>query len=204
MSNCLKGKHRSATSAYDAVGARRCVARKLCSGVGMLEFLVALLIFSVGMLGLLSAQLVGKKANFEASQRSVALTLARDILERMRANPGQIPDYQVSGVGDKANRLPRPAADCDVAACSAQELAVFDIWQWESLLLGYSEQDSAGYTGGLLTPRACIASSGGAVDVTISWRDVTSAETAAESDCAPVIDAHQRHQLTVSTFMARR
>jgi type IV pilus assembly protein PilV len=215
MSNCLKGKYLGATTANEAAGAPRMFVRKLYSGVGMLEFLVALLIFSVGMMGLLSAQLVGKKANFEASQRSVATALVRDILERMRANPGQIVGYQVNGVGDEASRLPRPVADCDVAACTAEELAAFDIWQWESLLLGYSEQDSVGYAGGLLTPRACIASNGGAVDVTISWRGVMTLESAAQTDCGPAIDVDeapegeegdvpQRHQLTVSTFMVGR
>lgn len=201
MPNCLNGKYPCATSKNEAAGAPRTFVSKLCSGVGMLEFLVALLIFSVGMMGLLSAQLVGKKANFEASQRSVATTLVRDILERMRANPGEIAGYQVTGVGDKANRLPRPAADCDIAVCTAQELARFDIWQWESLLLGYSEQDSAGYAGGLLTPRACISSNGGAVDVTISWRGVMSVEPAVQKDCGTGISMPELRQLTVSTFM---
>ena len=38
-------------------------------GVGMLEFLVALLIFSTAMMGLMSTQLAGKRANFEASEK---------------------------------------------------------------------------------------------------------------------------------------
>ena len=50
-------------------------------GVGMLEFLVALMIFSMGITGLLSAQLVAKKTIIEAGQRSMAIALARDILE---------------------------------------------------------------------------------------------------------------------------
>ena len=40
------------------------------SGMGMLEYLLALLIFSTGMMGLMSAQLVAKKVVHEASQRS--------------------------------------------------------------------------------------------------------------------------------------
>ncbi len=44
----------------------RCLALVGTRGIGMLEFLIALLIFSMGMMGLLSAQLAGKKAGYEA------------------------------------------------------------------------------------------------------------------------------------------
>ncbi|RLA48698.1 MAG: hypothetical protein DRQ98_14465, partial [Gammaproteobacteria bacterium] len=47
-------------------------------GVGLLEVLIALLIFTTGMMGLLSTQLAGKKAGYEATQRSIATALARD------------------------------------------------------------------------------------------------------------------------------
>jgi type IV pilus assembly protein PilV len=182
------------------------------TGVGMLEFLVALLIFSMGMMGILSAQLLGKKTTFEAGQRSTATALARDILERMRANPGYVKDYEVVGLGDEANRLPNPDTDCDVTVCSAEELAVFDVWQWEAQLMGTSEQDSTGNAGGLFAPRACIASDGAAVDVTISWRGVTGVDVETTVDCTDVGeesnngqgDAEPRHQLIVSTFIAGR
>jgi type IV pilus assembly protein PilV len=213
MSNRLTSRSADEASPSAAAGLLTVLVFKAHAGVGMLEFLVALMIFSMGMMGLLSAQLVGKKANFEASQRSVATALARDVLERMRANPGQIPAYQVAGAGDAGNRLPRPDADCDITVCTAQELAAFDLWQWESLLVGDSEQDSVGSVGGLLTPHACIASDGGEVDVTISWRGVMTVGPAVTNDCKGDVDIEsrpedtpgdtsQRHQVTVSTFIA--
>jgi type IV pilus assembly protein PilV len=183
----------------------------------MLEFLVALLIFSVGMIGLMSAQLAGKKASFDASQRSNATALVRDIVERMHANPGQAMAYQVVGAGDEGSRLPPPDADCGVTDCSAEQLAAFDLWQWESLLVGESAQDAAGNAGGLVAPLACIRSADGAVDVVVSWQGVTravmSAQPAAPTVCDVGIEdipleetdeASLRHWLTVSTFIARR
>ena len=168
MSGGLIGNAIAALRAQDgAAGAastrRRCA---ICtqSGVGMLEFLVALLIFSVGMIGLMSAQLAGKKASFDASQRSNATALVRDIVERMRANPGQAMAYQVVGAGDEGSRLPPPDIDCGVTDCSAEQLAAYDLWQWESLLVGESAQDAAGNAGGLVAPLACIRSADGAVD----------------------------------------
>jgi type IV pilus assembly protein PilV len=181
-------------------------------GVGMFEFLLALLILSIGMMGLLAAQLAGKRAGFEASQRSSATALARDILERMRANPGQLDAYQIAGAGVAAGRLPPPDADCDAALCTAAQLAVFDVWQWESLLVGESEQVGGDSVGGLFSPRGCISRAGGAVTVTISWRSFAPEGPAATSDCgenagpgAPQdagIEETRRHHLAIATYIA--
>jgi type IV pilus assembly protein PilV len=181
-------------------------------GVGMLEFLLALLLLSVGMMGLLAAQLAGKRAGFEASQRSSATAMARDILERMRANPGQLEAYQIEGAGDEAGRLPPPAANCDAAPCTAAQLAAFDVWQWESQLLGESEQVGGESAGGLLSPRGCIRGDDGAVTVILSWRGFAPEGPAATSDCGenagPAvpqdggIEATRRHQLAIATYIA--
>jgi type IV pilus assembly protein PilV len=177
----------------------------------MLEFLVALLIFSVGMMGLISAQLVGKRAGFEAAQRSVATVLARDILERIRANPGQVAAYRNASIGDADHRLSAPSTDCDAADCSAAQLAEFDLWQWEALLLGENEQGVDGGSAGLVAPRACITTEGGHVVVAISWRGAANAVEMPQSACAePGEDSPagadgvmtQRRRLVLSTFIA--
>lgn len=213
IDECMSGRPAGDDETVGA-GARGVCDVAAQSGVGMLEFLVALLVFSLGMTGLLSAQLVGKKTSFDASQRSVATALARDMLERMRANPGQITAYQVAGLGDEARRLALPDTDCDATACTAGQLAVFDLWQWESLLLGESARDAVGNAGGLVAPRACITAVAGEVGVTISWRGVMRGVTTVEpvaagcdggGDDVPVDgqgDGAQRQQLTVSTFIA--
>jgi len=184
-------------------------------GIGMLEFLIALLIFSTGMAGLLSVQLAGKKAAHKAGQRLVATHLGRDILERMQANPGEIAAYLVTNAGDSAGRLAGPEIDCNHAACSVEQLAVFDLWQWESALLGESEQYSDGSAGGLVSPRACITNDRGYVTVSISWLDITAAALPVETVCGfdgevgtetdeEVEESLRRRQLTLSTFIAAR
>ncbi len=201
--------NRASPAADKAPGLSGQLAGRFCAGVGMMEFLVALLIFSMSMMAILSIQLVGKKATFEASQRSTATALARDILERIYANSGQAIAYRVSGIGDDAKRLPLPDVDCAIAACTAQQLAAFDLWQWESLLLGYAEQDATGFVGGLLSPRACIDGASRVIDVSISWRSVLSGSPDTEPDCGIDVEgqngdaeAPQRRQLSVSTFLA--
>jgi len=182
----------------------------------MLEFLIALLIFSMGMMGLLTAQLAGKKVGYESAQRSIATALVRDMLERIRANPGQIADYRGTEAGDESHRIPLPGADCDTTACSAAQLAAFDVWQWESLLLGESEKFAGVYAGGLVSPRGCITGEAGEIAVTISWLGATPLAEAAIAHCAGdnvasddasvAVDATtmRRQQLTITTFVEPR
>ncbi|MDG2046888.1 MAG: type IV pilus modification protein PilV [Halioglobus sp.] len=138
-------------------------------GMGMLEYLLALLIFSTGVMGLMSVQLTAKKIVSEASQRSTATALGRDIVERMRANPEQHEAYRAVEIGDTTQLLPLPDVDCNVSICTAPQIATFDLWQWESRLLGRAVVGSSANSGGLISPRACISNNDGAVAVTISW-----------------------------------
>lgn len=169
----------------------------------MLELLVALLIFSIGMLGLLSGQLVGKRAVHDALQRSVAIALARDILERVHANPTQVHLYRIGEVGAAGHRLPEPPVDCDSTECNVAELASFDLWQWESRLLGGSAERAG--TSGLLSPRACITGDDGVIEVVISWRGMTPAGVRQGLPC--VMEeaddiGHMQHLLSVVTRVA--
>lgn len=56
------------------------------SGITLIEILVALLVLSIGLLGLANLQAVGLRANHNAYLRSQATILAYDIADRMRAN----------------------------------------------------------------------------------------------------------------------
>lgn len=152
-------------------------------GIGMIEFLLALLLFSVGMVGLLSVQLAGKRAGFEAQQRSVATAMAADMLARIRANPSRASAYQVSNLGDQMNLRPQPPSDCTVAECTPAHLVLFNLWRWQSQLLGAAEQEAGLNAGGLVAPRACILQSGAKVSVSLSWRGLSTAREPTESTC---------------------
>jgi len=55
-------------------------------GYGLIEVLVALLVLSIGLLGLARLQMTGLKSTRSATLRFEAVNLAYDILDRMRAN----------------------------------------------------------------------------------------------------------------------
>jgi len=55
-------------------------------GFTLLEVLVAVVVLSIGLLGLAGLQAVGLRSNHSATLRSQATALAYDIVDRMRAN----------------------------------------------------------------------------------------------------------------------
>ena len=55
-------------------------------GFTLVEALIALLVLSIGLLGVAGLQLAALRQNNSASQRSQATFLAYDIIDRMRAN----------------------------------------------------------------------------------------------------------------------
>jgi len=162
-----------------ALATGRC--RGGCAGLGLIECLLALLLLSVAMIALLSAQLTGKRAAYEALQRGVAVGLAQDMLGRIGVNPGQAGSYAIRNLGDSAAPLPHPARDCSRAECNPAELAAYDLWQWEVALLGNSEEGDGGAV--LSAPRACITSAGQRVTVAVSWRGFTPVADGSPGDC---------------------
>lgn len=161
------------------------------AGVGLVEVLVTLLVLAVGLLGLVGMQLAAKRAGFEATQRTIATGLARDLLERIRSNPGQVEAYVVTDLGDEGS--PPPAADCRASSCSPAEMAAYDLYDWHRLLTGVSETVTVSGTtlhaGGLVEPRACVTHSAGNIKLAIAWRGIGEQDSATDtsavggSDC---------------------
>lgn len=62
------------------------VARGRCRGLTLVEILVALLVLSIGLLGLAGLQTLSLRFNTSAAQRTQATALAYDFADRLRAN----------------------------------------------------------------------------------------------------------------------
>ena len=158
--------------------------KNLQQGVGLVEVLVATAVFSVGVLGTFAMQIAAKKTNFEAGQQLIATGLARDILARMRSNPGELDAYVVDGVGDKVLAA---GTDCRAALCTGAQLAAFDLFEWTSSLAGGAELvDMEGElikAGGLVSPRACIKHDRGIVELTIAFKSFNTVKVINGSDC---------------------
>lgn len=64
----------------------RSVAMRAQAGTSLLEVLIAVVVLSVGLLGLAGLQVAGLRVNQGAIQRSQATMLAYDVFDRMRSD----------------------------------------------------------------------------------------------------------------------
>jgi len=151
-------------------------SRVRMTGVSLIEVAVSVLILSIGALGLAGVQISAKRAGHEALQRTVAASLATELIERMRANPSVLDDYDTSateGVGLAMRKLPaKPGNECStkVSACTSTGLAVWDLWEWERALNGGTAIRAGVAAGGLINPVGCVTVVGRQVTVVIAWR----------------------------------
>ncbi len=93
-------------------------------GFTLIEALVALVVLSIGLLGVAALQLASLQANHGASQRTQATFLAQDIVDRMRANrdAAVAGDYDTD-FGDAAPTSPANVAQADISIWKARLLA---------------------------------------------------------------------------------
>lgn len=157
---------------------------RLQKGIGLIEVLIALLVLAVGILGLVGMQLNAKRAGFEATQRSVATSLARDILERMRSNPTQLDVYAAAATNLDVDAYTGTAGtDCTATAgCTPAELAAWDMWDWIKMIQGDRTRLSGNPVGGLLNPVLCLYNDSGQVTVVIAWRGANEIDQTALDD----------------------
>ncbi len=93
-------------------------------GFSLIEVLIALIIMSVGMLGIAGLYVQGMQAGRTSVFRHNAVTLAGDVADRIRANPSAGATY-AAGVGADKNCV-NGGIDCSPA-----DMAQHDIGLWE-------------------------------------------------------------------------
>jgi len=101
--------------------------QKSQKGFTLLEVLIALLVLSVGLLGLAGLQLTGLRNNHSAQLRGQATQFAYDMVDQMRANP--------VGMAASAYNSPTGAstANClTTTGCTPAQMAKHDMSEWEA------------------------------------------------------------------------
>jgi type IV pilus assembly protein PilV len=105
---------------------RRWAVRSTCSqrGVSLLEVLVAMVVLSIGLIGIAGLQSMALKMNNSAYMRSQATVLAYDMADRVRAN---------ADAGTAYNQPTATAnANCENnTGCSPQAMASNDMFLWQ-------------------------------------------------------------------------
>lgn len=142
--------------------------RRAVRGVSLIEVMVAILVFSIGVLGLALLQIRGAQFTREAGSRSTAIALARSLAEAMRANPdGALPKgapsaYLYDGTTTYTND------DCNVTDLSTpQKMATRDLACWR-LAIDRSLPTAASGVPATVTSNASL----GTLVITVSWAGV--------------------------------
>jgi type IV pilus assembly protein PilV len=158
-------------------------------GFSLIELLVAIIVFSVGLLAVAGLQTVSKRANFESLQRTVAAQIANGVLEDIRSNGDGVPVYLASanlGGGTVGNE-PQPNCQTVGAECNASQKAAHDLWFWEDVLDGNQEIGVEGAAGGILSPTVCITGpAGGGAGIyvaTVTWQGTVAMSGIIQNTC---------------------
>jgi type IV pilus assembly protein PilV len=153
-------------------------------GFTLLEVLIALLVFSLGLLGMAGLLIVSVKANHSAYLRTQASFLAQSMADRMRANVPRVwtEDYDTD----------YPTGDTDPctsgAACSRADVATRDKAMWSTQLTNFLPNAAATIA---CTPNAGVtvttldqengAPYDGICNMVITWSEATLDRDAADT-----------------------
>jgi len=141
------------------------------AGFTLLEVMIALVIFSIGLLGLAGLQSAGIRNNQLSYTRTIATQLTYDMGDRIRNNPGI--NYQAVAAAN---------ADCNTVPCNATTMAALDRYEWNAVITDANSP--------LKNAANFITRTGAAAPFTftiiVSWNDRGTAVTPnLPNDCTP-------------------
>jgi type IV pilus assembly protein PilV len=104
------------------------------SGFNLIEVMIALVVVSIGLLGMAILQMTSLQQNQSAYHRSQATLLAYDITDRMRANMDEV------DAGSYFAASGALTSDCisytgSASGCTPAEMAAHDLAEWQASLV---------------------------------------------------------------------
>lgn len=127
------------------------------SGFTLLEILVAIVVLSLGLLGLAGLQAASLRNNQTAYYRAIVIQQTNDIADRIRANQA---GAKAGDYNNLAATIPADP-DCVTNSCTASQIATADHSQWNN-------NNARLLPGGVGT---VTSGPSGTFDVTISWTE---------------------------------
>ncbi len=103
------------------------IMSRTIQGMTLIEVMIALVILSVGLLGLAGLQIHGLRGTSSSNSRVQAVFIISDMAERMHANPvATNTNLSYAAVMLTANACGAAPTNCDTTSCSSAALATFD------------------------------------------------------------------------------
>ena len=146
-------------------------ARRRLRGFSLVEALVAVVIVSIGLLGVGELIVLSLREGAAALWRTQAVNLVSDMLERIRANPDGGGAYECSGYPQGPAERGCAPSGVPAQRCTARELAEDDLARWQGLARQSLPLEDSGKCPANVT---YLAASGDAepakYQVDVSWR----------------------------------
>lgn len=100
------------------------------SGITMIEVLVAVLVLAIGLLGVAGLQSISLKNTTDVFFEQQAMSSSQELVNRIMANQA------AASSGDYEDTPPSsaPGTDCTSATCTSEQMATWDLWQWNNAL----------------------------------------------------------------------
>ena len=137
-------------------------------GLSLIEVMIALAVFSFGLLALAALMASGLKYNTSALHRSYAPSQAYDMGDRMRANRLGLDAGYYNNLSDSGTD-----PDCIESGCTPEQMAQYDTWQWNT--------DNARLLPEGAGTVSLTSSDSGIYTITVAWNDDRNPDTAADS-----------------------
>jgi len=147
------------------------INNKIQHGFTLVEVMVAMVIFSVGLLGLAGLQSLGMTNNQTAYNRTVAMQLASNMSDRMRTNVTAVDAGTYSAVPALAVPVGL-ATDCIAATCTPGQLAAFDIFEWQTTIAAELPQGRGSVTAVPLPPLPNGTPGGNQFVICVMWNEL--------------------------------
>lgn len=178
-------------------------------GSSLIEVLVTMLIFAIGLLGFAALQNRAQRTELEAYQRVEAINLIDWIAAQVRSNREAAGCYGLVGTTYVGTGYTGTYSCSDYGTAVTQAQVADDVNAWDDMLKGVSESLDGVNTGGLINARGCIEYDGvDTIDITLVWQGVvetTSLEgltTCAESEFGDFANNYTLRYMTYSILIA--
>ena len=129
------------------------IKKQIQQGVTLIEAMIALLVISVGLLGIASLQITAMNQNSSSLNHSQAVWMAYNMSDRIRAN---ISEFNTYDGADTASSTPQ---DCITNNCSNANMVTADIADWATMV------------GNLPGGRGIIGSNADGLLINVMWDD---------------------------------
>jgi type IV pilus assembly protein PilV len=147
-------------------------------GFTLLEVMISLVVLAIGVMGVIGLQTSTYQQLQTSHNFSRAAMLASDMADRMLANQENVP--ATAYVHDAPTAT--PDTDCTSAACTAAQLAAYDVWYWQTEVLGRGPDDDSKVPGSLPSASGEVTTNAdGEYIILVRWDDDLSGSTG--TDC---------------------